>query len=472
MLRAVDRLLEAYRKPAIMVHRPYPPPTLLKTRSRLGGLPLLPDSIEWPWGRDDDGLDVPLHFLAQIDCAELPRVDPRIPATGMMFFFGRHDDKQLWGDPKPQDDGSVIYKPQDDVRVIYAAVVPERQRERSPPPDLGPIRGSYPDVRWLLRDELGPSIHASWPAALLRIESWPDLSAICETKSYKAALGPASEKEFNALYDRRLAALRLGAVISATELPTRVEVTAPGWGTTVPLRGSTANETRIILPSDARGQAKPFPQAGIMIDRIARLVVKQAASYLAHPSYQKDLARKEKLAQAEAGGRSWINRANEIGLDAAPPEADVEGFTAWLNDLGSDIAAGSPRYSVLKADLPDILYQGMLSCVTFAAGSPRAAALIPPSFCSAFVNDHLPYEQAKRGDDVRLSAKSHQMLGHAPSCQGARPLNDDVVLLLQLGSDPGIDMSFGDLGEASFWISADDLAAMNFDEVWGDVVGH
>ena len=45
LLRAVDRLLEAYREPAVMLHRPYPPTEFPKTRSRLGGLPLLPDQF-------------------------------------------------------------------------------------------------------------------------------------------------------------------------------------------------------------------------------------------------------------------------------------------------------------------------------------------------------------------------------------------------------------------------------------------
>jgi uncharacterized protein YwqG len=465
-LQAVDLLLETYRRPAVMLHRLYPPTNSLPTRSRLGGLPLLPDAIEWP--RAFDG-ELPLHFLAQIDCAELPRIDPRIPTTGMMFFFGRDDEEQIWSDGKPRDG----------VRVIYAPTVPKDQKERSPPADLPPICGDYASLNrpWLLPDEIGPSVHASWPLALLRIENWPDLEAIYETEAYAQALGARDRKEFNALYERRLTALRVGAVISATELPTRSEVLSPDWGKTV-LRSD--NETHFVLPADYSRDAKPFPQAGIMIDRIARLVVKKAMSYLASRSYQQDQAAREKFANAETSGRHWIDRAKEIGLDAVPSEADVESFTVWLNDLATDIPAPPPqvkRPSVLKAALSNIFTEALSSSVTFAAGSPRAAALIPPYFYNVFANEHLPYDQAKTGPylnwaDGSLRAWHHQMLGHAPSCQAADPVSDEEVLLLQLRSDQGVEMMFGDVGEASFWIKADDLRALNFDNVRGEVVGH
>jgi uncharacterized protein YwqG len=76
--------LAKYRAPAISLYRPYPPVELPHARSQPGGLPNLP-ATEWPYGRNhDNGNAVPLHFLAQIDCAELPRVDARLPTEGML----------------------------------------------------------------------------------------------------------------------------------------------------------------------------------------------------------------------------------------------------------------------------------------------------------------------------------------------------------------------------------------------------
>ena len=65
-----------------------------RVRSRLGGLPQLPDGMDWPVG-ESYGEAAPMHFLAQIDCAELPGVDPDMPSQGMLFFFAMNDDFSL-----------------------------------------------------------------------------------------------------------------------------------------------------------------------------------------------------------------------------------------------------------------------------------------------------------------------------------------------------------------------------------------
>ncbi|HUC64689.1 MAG TPA: hypothetical protein VMA53_04620 [Stellaceae bacterium] len=168
-----------------------------------------------------------------------------MPSEGFLFFFARDDEEQRWTGGKPQDS----------VRIIYAPSVPQGQPERPPPPELPPIRdrrkgslqGGPP---WPLPEEPGPLLHAPWPLAALRIDSWPDYSAIVETQIFReivssgaglaeidgriieSLLGrrqlPRSEgyrtaaaacRDFRALYARRVNALRLGSVMGATGLP-------------------------------------------------------------------------------------------------------------------------------------------------------------------------------------------------------------------------------------------------------------
>lgn len=43
---------------------------------------------------------------------------------------------------------------------------------------------------------------------------------------------------------------------------------------------------------------------------------------------------------------------------------------------------------------------------------------------------------------------------------------DDWILLLQVDSDEGIDLMWGDVGSVYFWIKKADLASRNFDNVW------
>ena len=96
-------------------------------RSWLGGLPMMPDDVEWPRSVAPERLDegeVPLHFVAQIACADFPEdlwggVGPR---TGwLLLFLNPHDS---------QGDDPRLF------RVLHTA---ELGSERQPPADLRPV---------------------------------------------------------------------------------------------------------------------------------------------------------------------------------------------------------------------------------------------------------------------------------------------------------------------------------------------
>ncbi|MCG7518808.1 DUF1963 domain-containing protein [Ruegeria sp. Ofav3-42] len=55
----------------------------------LGGEPHLPPEIEWPYFEENGVPQAPMHFLAQINLAELPpeSVELGLPQTGTLFFF-------------------------------------------------------------------------------------------------------------------------------------------------------------------------------------------------------------------------------------------------------------------------------------------------------------------------------------------------------------------------------------------------
>lgn len=507
-LDKVDRILESLRAPAIMLHRPYPPIDL-PFRSRLGGLPLLPEAHQWPHGHGSDGR-VPLHFLAQIDCSELPRVDARLPTTGMLFFFARDDEEQLWEGGEPRDS----------MRVIYAPNVPPDTPPQAPPPDLPPIRGrragdSMLQIErppWPLPEEDGPKTHSSWPLVALRIDSWPDCSAIYETQAFRELVGEAGATSFGlpelrpffALYEERVRALRVGAAIAATGLPTETTI-GPHWGGRV-------GDLRLMLPADSRKDSVPFPKSGAMIDKIARMIAVDAINLIPHRSYQQDEQQRQ-LRRYEAEARQWIALAREIGHDAAPSDAEADEFRRWLSALAdqdptsgerrtpaagapfrfrlpemlvkalSKVIVRAPNAQRTSTGTPPALFQYRLAniftkalsrVVVHAAGSPRAAALIPPNFFDLFENEHLPVETKYVFENGRRfrrpSAKIHQMLGHAPSQQDARPIDDETVLLLQLMSDDALDMGFGDCGAAYFWIGADDLTERRFENAWSEIV--
>lgn len=476
-LNYVDMLLERFRASAIMLHRPYPPIGFSFTRSRIGGLPNLPDNIEWPIGKNGFGNPVPMHFLAQIDCSELPEIDADMPTSGMIFFFGVDDEEQTWCD-----------YPVDSVRVIYCEFVAPDQDVRKPPANLLPICGGYNAPPWQLPGELRSNVHASWPLVPLKIDSWPDASAIdgvviesnrnhdqsknhiqkmalstlfqraAPTKEEKCTQKVEFSKETTVLYARRLQAAQVAAILRSTELPT-ISKLEPIWGT---MTCDFNNNPRFIIPDYLNG----FPQIGLMIDRIARLIVRECISYKEHRSYQGE-GHTTYLNSVEDSGRRWIEMSESIGLENTPSDEERSRFTKWIGDLGVP-----GEFHVICRSMQDIFTKSLLSCIEYASDKPELMLRIPEDIWKVFENFHLPISQHRARDGWRIEPFFHQMLGHARTCQELDSIEDAPVLLLQLQTDFGINMRFGDVGSAYFWIKREDLKLRRFDRVWGDVAGH
>jgi hypothetical protein len=164
--RIINRLLNRYRGDAVLLHRPYPPHIAARTNSKLGGLPRLPEYYEWP--RTPNGL--PLHFLAQIDRADIGLGSP-LPPRGVLFFFRRNDEEQIWRADRPEDACRVLY-----VQDAFAATP-----QHAAPADLPAIGGYYPPPfarPFLHPGEAGPNIHVEWPIQPLGFDSWPVSSAV------------------------------------------------------------------------------------------------------------------------------------------------------------------------------------------------------------------------------------------------------------------------------------------------------
>jgi uncharacterized protein YwqG len=92
-------------------------------RTRIGGIPDLPEGLDWPRHHGKS-----LAFISQVNLEEIPRTsfDSPFPATGVLYFF--YDSEQsTWGfDPK--DKGSW--------RVLYSANVPDVSTEAQYPEDV------------------------------------------------------------------------------------------------------------------------------------------------------------------------------------------------------------------------------------------------------------------------------------------------------------------------------------------------
>lgn len=111
--------------PAILLQPHHPLLSRCETTSWFGGFPILPDHIEWP--RENYGIRHPLHFMAQINCAELPAraVEAHgFPRTGYLCFFS-----EIY---EIGDGGGAVIHFEDDITHLSP---------RKPPEDSLPIFG-------------------------------------------------------------------------------------------------------------------------------------------------------------------------------------------------------------------------------------------------------------------------------------------------------------------------------------------
>lgn len=122
------RVLDHTKDPAIWFRRHPGQGSMMK----LGGLPTLPFGTDWPRHPESGA---PLHFLAQVDLAQLPptplagaRTPSPLPKTGLLFFFADMVEEMAW-----HDNGG----PFANTRVIFSD---RAGPERTPPegtPDVG-----------------------------------------------------------------------------------------------------------------------------------------------------------------------------------------------------------------------------------------------------------------------------------------------------------------------------------------------
>ena len=104
-------LRDAARRPALLLDKMPRPDMAGAPGCWLGGLPTLPSDIAWPWFTYFGKPVAPMHFVAQIDLAQLPDLDglPERPALGTLFFFATPLLSQLLDGEGRGPNGHVIH---------------------------------------------------------------------------------------------------------------------------------------------------------------------------------------------------------------------------------------------------------------------------------------------------------------------------------------------------------------------------
>ncbi|HST60985.1 MAG TPA: DUF1963 domain-containing protein [Longimicrobium sp.] len=414
----VNPLFRRYRREAVLLHRPWPPHAGPRTHSHLGGLPRLPETHAWP--RTSAGTR--LHFLAQIDCADIP-FKTALPERGVLFFFGR-DDTDAWMAASPATDHC---------RVLYApdsvALTPPRQ----PPADLAPLGFAR---KWL-------NVHPAWPVVPLRFDSFPGGDALPhpndrDARGWRGILdrlargvrGVPEEPEIGPdvreAYDAELYARRAAALVAAT-------------GAQPPGTAMTWREAGAAIFHFAASGPQSFPQHWACIHHLARAILDRPLFYSLGEAREG-----ERVAAAEG----WLDRSREGPLDRPVAEDDRQALRTWLATLG---------------DKHDLVCRGAAGTIRSWAGDPALAALVPGHVYAACAPFFYGYREAY--------PQFSQMLGHSPGPHVARPVGDPTICLLNLDTDLALGWYFGEGGQCTFWITPGDLARRDFSRVEGRLDG-
>jgi hypothetical protein len=134
----------------------------------------------------------------------------------------------------------------------------------------------------------------------------------------------------------------------------------------------------------------------------------------------------------------------------APPVAAKEKILELLQDLRvSGMPSSKDRRYPLRR-LPLVINEWLAIAAIYGAEGgltdPAGAALIAPEVVAALAHRHAP--------------RKHQMLGEGEVVQvAADEMKDRYLLLLQLGPDPALNWTVGEMGPLQYWITPEDLAA-------------
>jgi hypothetical protein len=495
----VDETLSVLLRRQVPVRFDEPP------RSWLGGLPRMPGDVPWPTGPRPEELGAgerPLHFVAQIACADLP--------------------SKLWGGLGPRDGWLLLFldagswEGEARHRSVQVAHVRALGPERQPPPEIAPMRleafEGY-DFNFHRSEEDIPPTWRRWPVDIVPVPTEPTDDAIwpASTPETIASMlyqespidpGPVTDLPSRMPpppdewpYTWRGALYVVDSVVRALATPHAVAVRdsdvqriqSPGWvDSTIAAidRGIAAVEQRLAnLP--AIDDATPADDAQRAADTHVLLLAQRnkltrIRAFLHHdgsPLSAVDVVRRMRDSQRRYG--AWrISRGPVLDeMRASILEHDLDGamsaeeFRPFFDALSSD---ASEFWAMVHDHVAECLVptpidiwlvslarRGFSAALSEVAAdlyvtSPEKRALIPPSVLARCE----PHWRALHDD------RPHRMGGPPDGVQSTTTAGPPSrVLLFQLATDDALQWCWGDAGTWYVFIDPARLAAGDFSRI-------
>jgi hypothetical protein len=443
----ITSLIPARAQDSILLNRVWPPGAPATGNSWLGGLPCLPPDMDWP---RNSATGLPLHFLAQVDCADLPTLNGTspLPRDGLLLFFSDLDEERL------SESDAVVHVPK-----ARQSVPPRALPDDLPEIDHG---GGKPLI---FSDEPGKRHYPKWPVVPTAVKIWGDAEE-------------AEPKTFNYDYlDQSRAAH--DASLAAVMPPPANSVRT---GDLYPYRQRKDAEGKTILTAEGKAipyhvfdpKALPdsFPFCGAGIEAFIRRLQLQAEKAAREAASTRSFIdakwndTEEKRASRRSKAEAEEDTARRIaGL--AQAARDVLGTLPALQPVAAETISRLHAWLSTLADQARDIGHVVASAVSDAALDLARASVTDPALAQALPQSVYDMHATSLVPSPRQS--QHLMLG--PAQHKTNSTAGSGVRLLCLDSDDGLGMMYCDCGVLEYWISPEHLAAGRFDKAYANTAG-
>lgn len=459
----LERFIAETEQPAIALTRRYPPDPTSSSTSYIGGLPRLPEDIPWPVS---SATGRPLCFLAQLDCADLPRPETEmwLPTTGTIWIFVEPTFESYFDNTQEPRRNHVYY------RDVLASTIAEREPPDGPPWWETTWDESDRDSKFgpkILDGNKGPlpTVFAKWPLEFAPLKTFrndwnQNVSIYDDAATEKPDLSEPSDLldlqritfttgEWDSL-DHSYANLLRKAWIDAFGLH---HIKVRGWHRSQPwdkqeqkpLTWLALRKFCAEIKTRLNDLAKR-PETSLAFADASRVMARLIADWLAEADQHPTLS-------------IMPSDRRDAFLKALQGIHDPEETGSILSQTSLGLTLNESVHAVLRNQIwhPDCGPAGFDSdAIALESWQHK-----PFTRNYRFSRDNLDGPP----EGFSYSTTFHRLLGAPTTVYYNEPAPEGYVLLAEFSYDYGIDLKIGDLNSLIYWIKPMDLLEKDFSKV-------